>query len=79
MKNETSFDFKSCMKFVKRCKKMLTAGQFEIEGNASSDKFRIASSDKFRIAGAGAPPHPPTPPPPKKSYKCENRTVLVLC
>ena len=66
MKNETSFDFKSCMKFVKRCKKMLTVGQFEIEGNASSDKFRIA--------GAGAPP-----PPPKKSYKCENRTVLVLC
>ena len=45
-KNDTP-DFKSCVKFVGRCEDLLVNGQFDIEGNAVGNKFRIA--------GAGAP------------------------
>ena len=46
MKSETSdrSDFKRCIKFARRCEKLLTAGQFEIEGNASSDWFRVVDA-----------------------------------
>ena len=49
MKDEvsTSCDYKSCIKFVGRCEELLTTGQFDIEGNNVSNKFRVA--------GAGAP------------------------
>ena len=49
MKDEigTSSDYKSCINFVGRCEELLTAGQFDIERNDLSNKFRVA--------GAGTP------------------------
>ena len=49
MKDEvsTSSDYKSCIKFVRRCEELLTTRQCDIEGNDVSNKFRVA--------GAGAP------------------------
>ena len=49
MKDEVnkSSDFKSCVKFVGRCEKLLEIGKFDIEG------YDVAG--KFRVLGAGAP------------------------
>ena len=49
MKDEVnkSSNFKSCVKFVGRCEKLLEIGQFDIEGNDVAGKFRVL--------GAGAP------------------------
>ena len=49
MKDEVnkSSDFKSCVKFVGSCDKLLETGQFDIEGNDVAGKFRLL--------GAGAP------------------------
>ena len=41
-KVSTGSDYKSCIKFVGRCEELLTIGQFDIEGNDVSNKFRVA-------------------------------------
>ena len=43
-------DFKSCVKFVGRCEKLLETGQFYVERNEVAGKFRVL--------GAGAPKKP---------------------
>ena len=49
MKNEPchSSDYKNCIKFVERCEALLEEGKFDMEGNDSRKRVRVA--------GAGPP------------------------